>query len=200
MTSAPALDDHTGDADLLRRKFLKWQCRARQMMMRDNGGRPDASVMPELILPGAGAPMGGAGAPMGRIITILNKRPGNRVISELTHMARRTHDPAQIRARAIQFFSASYYQQPESFSDILTATFPPGSPGAAAICAAGTCRLVFDAWSQLFDLSCEVRELPDSDPLHIATMAHNRLFNMALSARSPVLSFAPVWGRCSARP
>jgi hypothetical protein len=30
----------------LKDRFLKWQCHCRQMMMRDNMGRPDATIMP----------------------------------------------------------------------------------------------------------------------------------------------------------
>ena len=36
----------------LRDAFLRWQCRVRQMMMRDKMGRPDAGIMPALTLPG----------------------------------------------------------------------------------------------------------------------------------------------------
>ena len=31
-------------------KFVKFQCRARQMIMRDNFGKPDDSIMPNLYL------------------------------------------------------------------------------------------------------------------------------------------------------
>jgi len=177
----------------LKEAFLKWQCRVRQLMMRDNEGRPDDSIMPQVHLQGDGQPMG-------TLITILNKSPSYSVNAELIHMAKSTKDPADIRNRAMQFFSATYYQKPYEFSDILTATFAPGSLGAARIRDAGGCRLLFDAYSQQFDLQCKVWQLAQHTPFNEATMAHNRLFNPALPAETVVLGFEPVWAQSNATP
>ena len=177
----------------MRKAFLKWQCRVRQVAMRDQDGRPDDGIMPALHLPGAEAPMG-------HIITLMNKAPGYSVTAEMQHMAARTNDPAQRRDQAIRFFSATYYQKAAEFSDILTATFPPGSPGAAAIREAGEVRLVFDAYAQVFDLTCKVWWLAGHNPLYQSTMAHNRLFNPALHPETEVLGFEPDWGRSTSDP
>jgi hypothetical protein len=191
--SATTIPSDSIEVQPLRDQFLKWQCRVRQMMMRDNQGRPDASIMPEVFLPGKTESLGA-------IITILNKAPGHSVNAELIHMARRTNDPAQIRGRALQFFSATYYQKPREFSDILTATFAPGSAGAARIHQAGTCRLVFEAYSQRFDLTFRVWRLAAHNPLYQATLAHNRLFNPGLPKDAVVLGFEPDWSKSSATP
>ena len=193
MNSASAILGDSLSASPLRDQFLKWQCRTRQMMMRDNQGKPDASIMPDLLLPGQDEPLGA-------IITILNKAPGHSVVPELNHMARKTNDPAQIRNQALQFFSATYYQKHREFSDILTATFAPDSAGAAQIREAGTCRLVFELYSQQFDLTCKVWRLAAHNPLYAATVAHNRLFNPALSADAVILGFEPDWSKSSATP
>lgn len=193
MNSVSAILGDSDSSSPLREKFLKWQCRTRQMMMRDNGGRPDDAIMPDVVLPGESEPLGA-------VITILNKAPGHSVTTELRHMARKTHDPAQIRNQALQFFSATYYQKHQEFLDILTATFPPGSPGAARIRGAGNCRLLFDAYAQRFDIACKVWHLAAHNPLHEATMAHNRLFNPALSAEAVILGFEPDWKNSSATP
>ena len=177
----------------LRKAFLKWQCRVRQMMMRDNEGRPDDSITPALFLPGQDEPLG-------HIITLLNKSPGYSVTPEMLHMAKKTNDPAQRRDQAIRFFSATYYQKAAEFTDILTATFPPGSPGAAAIREANTVRLRFDAYGQVFDLVCRVWVLAPNNPLNAATMAHNRLFNPALPHETIVLGFEPDWDASSSIP
>lgn len=177
----------------LRDAFLKWQCRVRQISMRDGQGRPDDAITPELFLPGAEEPMG-------HVITVLNKAPGYSVTPELRHMAARTHDPAQRREKALQFLSSSYYQKHREFSDILTATFPPGSPGAAAIRDAERCRLVFDAYNQRFDLACKVWRLAGHNPLAQATLAHNLLFNPALPPDTEVLGFEPDWAGSSSDP
>ena len=177
----------------LRTAFLKWQCRVRQVAMRDNQGRPDDAITPALFLPGEEEPMG-------HIITLLNKSPGYSVTSELLHMAKKTNDPAQRRDQAMQYLSATYYQKAAEFSDILTATFPPGSPGAAKIRRSKEVRLVFDAYTQMFDLNCRVWKLARHNPLFQSTMAHNKLFNPALAPDTEVLGFEPDWSRSTSDP
>lgn len=177
----------------LKEAFLKWQCRVRQMSMRDLEGRPDDSIMPEVIL-------AGETESMGAIITILNKAPSYSLTAEMKHMAAKTFDPAQRREAALKFFSAVYYQKHHEFSDILTATFPPKSPGAAKIRAADRCTLVFEAYNQRFDLDCKVWKLAPRNPLYQATFAHNRLFNPALTPESEILGFEPNWDASTSEP
>ena len=177
----------------LRKAFLKWQCRVRQLAMRDNHGRPDDAITPALYLPCEDAPMG-------HVITILNKAPGYSLTPELNHMIAKTNDPAQRRDQALKFFSATYYQKAAEFSDILTATFPPASPGAATIREAGSVRLVFEAYAQVFDLRARVWRLAGHNPLHQATMAHNMLFNPALPPDTEVLGFEPDWDASTSTP
>ncbi|WP_299847288.1 hypothetical protein [uncultured Roseovarius sp.] len=177
----------------LRKAFLRWQCRVRQMSMRDQDGRPDDAIMPAVILPDQDEPMG-------HIITVMSKSPAYSVTSELVHMSAKTNDPAQRRDTAIRFLSAGYYQNAVEFSDILTATFPPGSEGAAQIHQAGECRLIFDAYAQKFDLTCKVWRLAQHNLLHQATVAHNKLFNPALPPDTEVLGFEPNWKDSSSDP
>ena len=172
----------------LRRSFLGWQCRVRQIAMRDHEGRPDDAIMPAVTLPGQDEPLG-------HVITVLNKVPGRDSVSEMEHMAAKTNDPAQVREAAIRFLSSSYYQEPASFSDILTATFPPDSPGAATIRAAERVQLTYQAYAQRYDLSCKVWKLAPKNPLRRATLAHNRLFNPAMREGTVVLGFEPDWSR-----
>ena len=174
-------------------RFLKWQCHVRQMMMRDNLGKPTDAIMPEVFL-------AGQSKTVGFIITIMNKLPMYSETPEMLHMARKTHDPAQRRSQALQYFSATYYQKHSYFSDILTATFKGGSQGAAQIINAGRCHLVFEAYAQKFDLLCMVKALSQDNPLYISTLAHNRLFNPDLSGETQVLGFSPDWTNCSASP
>ena len=174
----------------LKNTFLKWQCLVRQIMMRDNGGRPDDSIMPAVIL-------AGEDEPLGHIITILNKSPAASLGPELRHLAKKNMDPMQRRNQALQFFSATYYQKHKEFSDILTATFPPGSAGAAKIRDADRCTLVFEAYGQRFDLDCKVWRLAPHNPLNDATLAHNRLFNPGIPDDTVVLGFEPNWDNSS---
>lgn len=177
----------------LRAAFLKWQCRVRQMAMRDASGRPDDAIMPALFLPDQDEPMG-------HIITLMNKSPAYSLVAEMNHMAAKTNDPAQRRDQAIQFFSSTYYQKHAEFSDILTATFPPKSAGAATIREADRVRLVFEAYNQVFDLTCKVWRLTEKNPLYQSTMAHNKLFNPGLPPDTEVLGFEPDWAASSSDP
>lgn len=177
----------------LRQAFMKWQCRVRQLSMRETDGRPDDAIMPAVHI-------NGQDEPMGHIITLLNKAPGYSVTPEFEHMAKKTHDPAQRRDTALKFLSATYYQKAAEFSDILTATFPPDSDGARTIRRADSCRLVFDAYSQRFDLQCKVWKLAPHNLLFQATMAHNRLFNPGIPPDTVVLGFEPDWNACSSDP
>lgn len=193
MTSLGPVLGESFSTSPLRQAFMRWQCRVRQMAMRDNEGRPDDAITPALYLQGEAEPMG-------HVITVLNKAPGRSLTPEMLHMARKTNDPAQRREQAIRFLSATYYQEPEGFSDILTATFPPSSPGAARIREAGRARLVFDAYAQRFELDCKVWRLAPHNPLHQATMAHNSLFNPALHPDTEVLGFEPDWQNSTSDP
>ena len=177
----------------LRKGFMKWQCHVRQIAMRERDGRPDDAIMPDVYLPGEDEALGA-------VITLINKAPGYSVTPELQHMAAKTNDPAQRRDQALRFLSATYYQKAAEFSDILTATFPPGSPGAAQIHAAKQCRLVFEAYSQRFDLECKVWRLAPHNLLHKATIAHNILFNPGMPPDTEVLGFEPDWGSSSSDP
>lgn len=181
------------EATALRDAFLAWQCRIRQIMMRDEMGRPGAGVMPALHL-------GDAAEPMGHVITVLSKAPGHGLVPEMRHIVQRTNDPARRREDALKLFSEMYYQRPREFSDLLTATFPPDSPGAAAIREAGRVRLVFEAYNQRFDLACRVWRLAEHHPSYQSTWWHNALFNPALPADTVILGFEPDWTASSAEP
>lgn len=177
----------------LRDAFLRWQCRVRQMMMRQEQGRPGAGIMPELT-------PAGAAKPMGHVITVLSKLPAHSVTPEMRHMAARTRDPAQMREDALKFFSAGHYQRAAEFSDILTATFPPASVGAQVIRRADRCTLSFDAFAQRYELDCKVWKLASRNPLWRATYWHNALFNPSLPLDTVILGFEPDWDASSATP
>lgn len=172
----------------LKDAFLRWQCRVRQIAMRERQGRPDDAIMPALTLPGETAPLG-------HVVTVLSKAPSFSKTPELMHMVKRTHDPAQRREKAIELFSETYFQKPKEFSDVLTAAFGPNSEAAERIAAAGGCTLTFEAYSQGFDLKCEARKLGRNDPMYQATWWHNLLFNPNLHPETDVLAFRPDWDK-----
>ncbi len=170
-----------------RDSFMKWQCRVRQLAMRQRHGRPDEAVSPSVSLPGLGGTVG-------PIFTVLNRVPEHSMTPELDHITARTHDPAERLEQAVRFLSAGYYQRHREFSDILTATFQPGSATAARILAAEGCVVLnFNAYCQRYDISCRAYRLDRSDPLHRSTLAHNRLFNPSQHPEVEILGFEPNW-------
>lgn len=177
----------------LKDAFLRWQCRVRQMAMREREGRPDDAIMPALTL-------NGASEPMGHIITLISKWGASSRTSELKHVVKSMNDPAQRRDKAIRIFSETWYQQAREFSDTLTATFPPDSLGAKTIEDSGQCTLDFDAYNQKFSLQCQPRRLSENHPLYQATLWHNLLFNPSLHPKTVVLAFEPDWDKSSATP
>lgn len=193
MNAVEAMIQQAQPDPILKKVFLKWQCRVRQNAMRDNGGRPDDGILPAVYLPGESEPLG-------HIITLLHKTQAYSVTPELNHMLAKTNDPAQRREQALRFFSSSYYQKASEFSDLLTTTFPASSPGAHRLVEAGEVTLVFDAFAQIFRLNCKVVALEIEDAFHQATVAHNRLFNPALSPDVNVVGFQPDWTRSSSNP
>ena len=179
----PALDD---EQKRLRSTFLKWQCRVRQLAMREAFGRPDDGVMPHVLV-------AEESEPRGQIITVMSKSWLHSKTPELQHMAKRTNDPAQRREKAIEFFSSTYYQKAEEFSDILTAVFRPQSSQAGSLADLGECRLRLEAYTQRFELRCSIERLEETHPLYKATWWHNLLFNPALEPNSTILAFTPDW-------
>lgn len=177
----------------LRDAFMRWQCRVRQIAMREKQGRPDDGVVAEVT------PEGGD-VSLGNVITVLNKAPLYSKTPELKHMFLRTNDPAQRRDKAIQLFSETYFQKHKEFSDLITATFQPDSGGAKILLNAERCSLEFEAYNQKFTLQCEVRALSKGEPLYQATYWHNLLFNPNLSPDTVILGFQPLWEECSADP
>ena len=142
----------------------------------------------------------GSPEPLGHVIVVLNKEPGFEKVPEFRHMFRRTMDPALRRESIVRFLSETYFQRPREFTSTLTATFAPGSAGAATIAEASTCRLDFEQFNQRFSLSCRVCELQPEDELYAATYWHNALFNPNLPGDTAILAFEPDWETSDADP
>ena len=174
----------TGQSNPLKANFMRWQCRVRQMAMRDNAGRPDEGLMPSLTL-------SGETEPMGNIITLISKNEANSKVPEMLHMFKQTFDPVKQREKALQFFSEVYYQKADQFSEVLTCTLSPDSKNTQKILDSGSCTLGFEAYNQRYDLVCDVSQLSKGDYLYQATWCHNQLFNPSLPPDTVVLAFQP---------
>ena len=179
-----AVLDPAGQA--ARREFLGWQCRIRQLSVRQADGRPTSSMRPSVTLPDDGAELG-------QIIVLIRKKASQEVTARFQHMVRKTRDPAERRESALRFLAEAYYQRPEEFSDELTALFGPSSAVADRLLEAGRCGLDFAQFEQRYQLTCRVKLLADSDAGFEFTYWHNSLFNPAIPGDVRVLAFQPDW-------
>ena len=175
-------------AQQVRDDFLHWQCRIRQIAMRDGGGRPSSGMRPVVstedgleLHPG--------------IIVVIHKLEPEHTTSLFRHQVLKTQDPVERWEKAAEHMAAGYFQKFNDFDDRLTALFGPGAAISDALLNHGKVRLDFAEYGQRFQLPAAVIDLPDHDPLYQSTYWHNRLFNPNMPAGVRVLCFTPDWRR-----
>jgi hypothetical protein len=173
--------------------FLAWQCRIRQIAMRQDGGRPSPGMRPR-VRDARGLEMAA-----GLTVLLLPVEP-EEATAYFRFQVMRTADPRDLYERALGYLQAEYFQSPASFSDRLLAVLPQGSAVAGALIEGGRCVLEFEQFSQAYRLPCTIAELPPGDAAHQAANWQNRLFNPALPETVHVLAFQPDWSSASADP
>jgi hypothetical protein len=179
--------------ETMRAYFLGWQCRIRQIAMRQDGGRPSPGMRPRVL--------DTAGAEIAPSLTVL-LTPGEPAESTafFRFQVLKSPDPRDLYERGLAYLRADYYQRPETFTDTLAAVLPENSVVAERLLAEGSCTLAFDQFRQTFRLPCMVRGLEAGDVVHDAAVWHNRLFNPALPGTLHVLAFKPDWASAEANP
>jgi hypothetical protein len=175
----------------LRDDFVAWQCRLRQLAVRELGGRPTPGMRPRVLGPDGAEVSAG-------VVVLLNKRDPRESISLFRHQVLKTLDPAERYDKALEILSASYFQHPAEFNDQPTALFGPGSPVVERLLRHGRCALEFAQFAQTYRLPCAVALLEEDDEAWQATYWHNRLYNDAIPAGVQVLRFAPDWSHAGA--
>jgi len=177
----------------LRDSFLGWQCRIRQMSVRQHGGYPLPGMRPRVSV--------GDGSGFDETITVLvlHRRPEKNT-DMFRHMVKRTQDPLERHEAAVKMLSAVYYQYPGEFSDVLTALFSAQSGTASALLAAGRCMLTFEQSGQTYRLPCRVTEMEEDSTAWQGTFWHNHLFNPEIPPQVSVLAFTPDWDAAEAEP
>ena len=174
------------DGQAARHEFLGWQCRIRQLSVRQSGGRPSSGMRPRVtLLPDE--------TDVGDIVILIRKKSSQEVTSQLQHMVRKTRDPAERHASALRFLAAAYYQRPAEFSDQMTALFGPGNALAEQLIQAQRCILDFEQFDQHYRLICRVEESAQSDAAYQFTYWHNSLFNPSIPGDARILAFRPDW-------
>ncbi|MFQ5785852.1 MAG: hypothetical protein ACE5H8_13670 [Alphaproteobacteria bacterium] len=182
-----------GSDTRLRDHFLGWQCRLRQHAMRRFGGRPSPGMRPRVM-----REHGGEIAPA--MTVLLVERDPAESVGLFRHVVRKTHDPERRYRDALRMLSSAYFQQPRSFSDVMTALFSRESAVADTLVSEGRCRLEFEQYGQRYRVPCTVAELASGDPSFEATYWHNHMFNPAMPGAMRVLAFTPDWRRAAGNP
>ena len=177
-------------AEALRDRFIGWQCRLRQMAVREAGGKPSAGMRPQVLSP--------VGDELAAAITVLivPADPGDSV-QLFRYQVLRTEDPVERYDKGLEFLAANYFQQPREFSDVMTALFAANSELADQLLKLGQCRLIFEQYNQSYRVPCSVVQFAQDDPHFQATFWHNRLNNPNLPAGVRVLGFEPDWRHAS---
>lgn len=183
---------HASD-DKIRGHFLYWQCRLRQIAMRAGKGRPSPGMQPR-VLERSGEIVSEA-----LTVLIVPEAPEEST-SFLRFNVQKSHDPRTVYEKGLQFLQSTHFHHPESFSDEMTALFPPGSTLAQRLLKLKTCLLEFDELSQNFKMLAAVRKLGRRENAFEATIWHNRTFNPAIPNDSIVLGFKPDWRSAQSHP
>jgi len=180
-------------AEVIRDHFLGWQCRIRQIAMRQEGGRPSTGMRPR-VLDRTGRELAPA-----MTILIVPREPAEST-AFFRFQVQKTPDPRLVYEAGLAFLQADYFQQPKQFSDRMTALLQGDSPLAGALVAESSCVLTFEQFRQAYRLPCSVTELAAGHPDRDATIWHNRLFNPSLPDTVRVLAFQPDWHAAGATP
>jgi hypothetical protein len=177
-------------AAALRDDFLGWQCRIRQIAVRQAGGRPLPGMRPRVLAPDASELSSGI------VVLIVERESGNST-ALFRHQYLKTNDPIERYDKVLEILAASYFQQPGRFSDVMTASFGADSTLAARLLAHGRCILEFEQSTQAYRLPCKVAALAEADALYQATYWHNRMFNPTMPPGIRILAFTPDWRHAS---
>ena len=172
--------------ETLRQQFLTWQCRLRQIAMREDGGRPSEGMRPKILSPDARTLSEG-------VIVLLVRNDPAESTDFFQFQLRKNHDPNEVYQKGLAFLQSTHYHRASQFSDEMTALFLPESRLAALLAALQACRLDFRQFGRFYRLPCEVRELAPEEPAYRNTLWHNRLFNAQLSDDVRILGFKPDW-------
>lgn len=177
--------------DRLCQSFLGWQCRLRQLAVREDEARPSSGMRPALEV---------AGQDAGAITVVLTPIDPTASTDEFRHIVRRTHDPRERYQAALRHLQSSHFQDPTGFDDRLTAVFGAEAELPAMLSGRADCVLAFEQFSQRYRLICSAERLAPEDPAFQATYWHNALFNPSLPAEVQVLRFTPDWPLSGADP
>lgn len=170
----------------LREQFFAWQCRIRQMAMREDEGRPAPGMCPK-VLDTNGETLAD------KIITMIIRGDSAESTDFFRFQVQKNHDPKEVRGKALTYLQATHYHGPREFMDCLTAMFGEQSAFSDDLLVRDKCILEFKQFNQGYRLQCSVSKLNPGEAEHSATLWHNRCFNPSLTDNVTILKFEPDW-------
>ena len=173
--------------------FIGWQCRVRQYAMRNDEGRPTPGMRPNVLLED-----GKEAATAVTLLLVPDLLQDS--ILQFRFMALKTQDPQERYKKAVQLLSASFYQNVEQFSGLLTGLFSRSSETVKMLVKKRRCVLKFDYQQQSYRIPASLKDFPKEEQAYEFTYWHNFLFNPHLSPDVIVLGFEPDWSDSSADP
>ncbi len=170
----------------LREQFFAWQCRIRQMAMREDEGRPAPGMCPKVL---------GVNDEVltDNIISMIIRGAPEESTEFFRFQVQKNNDPNEVRKKTLTYLQATHYHGPREFMDCITALFDAQSAFANDLIDHGKCVLEFRQFNQGYRLHCNVFLLTVNDPEHGATLWHNRCFNPNLADDVMILKFEPDW-------
>ena len=172
--------------ETLRQQFLTWQCRIRQIAMREEGGRPSEGMRPRILS------TGGRTLSEGMTVLLVRSDPGEST-DFFEFQVRKNNDPNEVYQQGLSFLQSTHYHRANQFSEEMTALFMQESRLASLLADLSTCRLDFRQFGQSYSLPCAVREMAADEPAYRNTLWHNRVFNTRLSDDVRIFGFKPDW-------
>ena len=173
--------------------FIGWQCRVREFALRNEEGRPNGGMRPQIELKNGEVVFPAA------TLLIIPDNP-DQTIRQFRFMALKTHDPKERYTKALQLLAAKFYQNAEDFSGAMSGIFSRFSEEVKALEKDQSCIIEFDYQQQAFKIPCNVSASPKNESVHEFTYWHNYLFNPNLSPEVKVLHFKPDWEKTVSEP
>jgi hypothetical protein len=172
--------------EALKRDFIGWQCRIRQISARDYGGQPMAAMHPrvssrkgEVLLPAM-------------MVLMVPEDPAP-ALAFLRFQMQKTSEHQRARDASVKYLAGDFYQLPELFTDEMSAVFGPDSAVAERLLKLKDVLLDFEQYSQGYRMFCKVRKLGPKEPARDFSLWHTRVFNPYVSNEAVVLGFRPDW-------
>jgi len=177
--------------DDLRNHFLTWQCRIRQIAMREDEGRPSQGMRPRVL------DEDGHELSTGIIVLLVREKPFEST-EFLKFQVQKHNDPQDVYKKALIFLQSTHYHRAAEFSDQMTGLFGKGAELVERMTGDGKATLEFSQFSQTYRIPCRTRLLAAEEAAYQATLWHNRVFNPNIGSDIEIVGFQPDWDAAAA--